>query len=55
MGRLEVAWTTGEQHQRSMHVATFNGSAGAPLPMIRDVHIVKLTGADLIITGFEEI
>ena len=55
VGRLKVAWTVSEKHRRQMHVARFQVDSRDALPLIRDVHLVQLAGADLTITGFEEI
>lgn len=55
LGRLSVDWTVSAKHRRQMHVARLYDGAHDLLPCIRDVHIVRLTAADLTITGFEEL
>ena len=38
-----------------MHVARFTFDGNDLLPCIRDVHVVRLSGGDLTLAGFEQV
>ena len=55
IGLLEIDWTVSKKHRRQIHVARLLAAGKDLLPCIRDVHIVRLTSANLTLTGFEQI